>query len=77
MSVWLQQLENIAVLTLHPGLVNTNISRPARLRFGITTAFIANVVLKKVGKTAKEGAQTTINSCIDENLPNSNASGHY
>ena len=47
--------ENITALSVHPGIVNTKITKYIKHRFGWLGALVVYLVLKLIGKTPKEG----------------------
>ena len=64
--------------TLHPGAVNTEITRYHKAGLGSIFTTLADNGLRCFGKTPREGAQTTIFCCVDENLKkNPEQNGEY
>ena len=69
----------VTALSLHPGLVRTELMRHADLggKADIALGFLAKIffpVWYIVSKSAKEGAQTTIHCAIDDSVSNHNGS---
>ena len=63
-----QRYKNITSYSLHPGAVNTEILRDHKPGLGSIFTFMAENGLRLFGKTPREGAQTTIFCCVDEDV---------
>jgi retinol dehydrogenase-12 len=66
--------DGITSVSVHPGTVVTNIARDIGKRMSITMLLLLTLypLYLFVGKTSRQGAQTSIHCAVDDDLPSQN-----
>jgi retinol dehydrogenase-12 len=66
--------DGVTSVSVHPGTVVTNIARDISKRMSLSTLLILTLypLYLYVGKTSRQGAQTSINCALDDDIPSQN-----